>query len=526
MNFLLTVFLMLILLPATTMAQAVDTAAEIQELREKLERLERRLLQEDAEKTQRAAAQKAAIVAEVKKDVLADAAVKKDGALARLIDQTKLGAYGSLRYGTSNLDDLHNTFTFRRFVLTVDSQFAERFRANLELEFERFTQLELEKRTFPDAGGLKTEFAVEGNDKSEISLEQAWVQYDINPWLNFRAGAVLVPLGRFNINHDDNRWDLARRSLVDRGVPVLPAKAAWPELGAGFVGDFSVGDSGKLSYQWYVMNGVALDSELEAIVQTRDGRRDKLEGEVVLRPTRGTFSDDLKTGKAMSTRWAYSPSISDEIAASIYWGRYTPDYLSDQSVFSFAIDGKKTWGPFEIEGQYVNSHWSGVDKVARSFARRALEQSRSTPSAASPDFESEIEFELSQLATRKQGYWMDLRYRFWPDLLSSTFLGRSFANPQLISTLRWEQAWLQGLIKEVDFTGGSLTELKKESRLVNRASFGLTYRPVPLAAFTIAYEYTRTNDGKSLSSVTNYLAPAKDNENAQHAILMGLTFGF
>ena len=35
---------------------------------------------------------------------------------------------------------------------------------------------------------------------------------------------------------DDNRWNIARRSLVDRGVPVLPVKAAWPELGAGFLG--------------------------------------------------------------------------------------------------------------------------------------------------------------------------------------------------------------------------------------------------------------------------------------------------
>jgi hypothetical protein len=130
------------------------------------------------------------------------------------------------------------------------------------------------------------------------------------------------------------------------------------------------------------------------------------------------------------------------------------------------------------------------------------------------------------LAKRKQGYWLDFRYRFWPEFLSDTFLGRRFANPQLIATLRWEQAWLQGLIRELDFTGGALTDLRKESRLVNRSTLGLTYRPAPLAAFTIAYEFTRTNSGKSLSSVTNFLASAKDDENFQHAVLFGLTFGF
>ena len=96
-------------------------------------------------------------------------------------------------------------------------------------------------------------------------MEQAWMQYDIANWLQFRGGAVLVPLGRFNINHDDNRWDLPRRSLVDRGTPVLPTTAAWPELGAGFLGDIPIGNAGKLSYQAYVMNGVTLDSEVEQI---------------------------------------------------------------------------------------------------------------------------------------------------------------------------------------------------------------------------------------------------------------------
>ena len=81
---------------------------------------------------------------------------------------------------------------------------------------------------------------------------------------------MLVPLGRFNLNHDDNRWDLPRRSLVDRGVPVLPV-------------DRGVGRARRrlprrrrrrphdelLNYQAYVVNGVALDFEFEQIAQTR-----------------------------------------------------------------------------------------------------------------------------------------------------------------------------------------------------------------------------------------------------------------
>src|SRR5205809_188441 len=329
---------------------------------------------------------------------MSDAAAKGQSFFGKLMEQTKVGAYGSMRYGTSNLDDLHNTFTFRRLVLTVDSPITERLKAALELEFERFTELEVEKRLFSSSGvGLQQ--AVEATNHSEISLEQAWMQYDIADWFKLRAGAVLVPLGRFNINHDDNRWDLPRRSLVDKGTPVLPTTAAWPELGAGFLGDIPIGNAGKLSYQWYVMNGVALDSEIEQIGQTRAGDTTKLAYEVKLQPSRGTFSDDIKTGKSIGTRWAYSPSLGSEIGASLYWGRYTPDFLPNKPVFSFAIDSKKTWGPFEIEGQYVNTQWSGVRKVAQGLARRAIS---SSSEAEIDDVETEVEFELANLANRKQ----------------------------------------------------------------------------------------------------------------------------
>jgi opacity protein-like surface antigen len=77
----------------------------------------------------------------------------------------------------------------------------------------------------------------------------------------------------------------------------------------------------------------------------------------------------------------------------------------------------------------------------------------------------------------------------------------------------------------LEFSDGVLTEYKSENRLLNRFTLGLTYRPVPLVALQLAYEYTRTNQGKSLSSVTNYL-PARSGEYFQNAVLMGLAFGF
>ena len=145
MQKLIVTSLLLMLISATAFAQESDTRAEIRELREKLERLEKKLAADEAAREKKAAEERIALTEQVKKDVVSEVSTKGQSFFGKLIEQTKVGAYGSMRYGTSNLDDLHNTFTFRRLVLTVDSPIAERLKANLELVFERFTNLNLKK---------------------------------------------------------------------------------------------------------------------------------------------------------------------------------------------------------------------------------------------------------------------------------------------------------------------------------------------------------------------------------------------
>ena len=340
---------LLLAFASSSFAQEKDVAAEIRELREKLERLEKKMASDEAQKAKVAEAEKAAITEQVKQEIKAEASSKGRSYFDRLLEQTKVGGYGSMRYGTSDLDDLNNGFTFRRFVLTVDSAITERLKTNMELEFERFTSLELDKKLTrtSGSGGLTSEVAIEGTTNSEISLEQAWLQYDIADWLKFRSGAVLVPLGRFNINHDDNRWDLPRRSLVDRGVPVLPVTAAWPELGAGFLGDIPIGDTGKLSYQAYVMNGVTLNSEVEQIGQTRSGDTTKLAYEVKLQPSRGTFQTTSKVAKPLAHVGPIVPSSAMILARRFIGGDTLPTSCRINPCFRLPLTAKKLGGPLK-----------------------------------------------------------------------------------------------------------------------------------------------------------------------------------
>jgi hypothetical protein len=490
--------------------RAEDVAGKIQRMERELEGMKREL------QTQKETQQKARAEQEAASKSTAEALYRE------LSQRVKLGAYGSIRYEGSDLNEQKHSFVFRRFVLTTDANIAPRLRAYMELEFERFRKLELEKNLAPADGGLRHEQAIEGTNKSEIAMEQAWLEYNIEDWLNFRGGGILVPLGRFNINHDDNRWDLPRRSLVDRGVPVLPSTSAWDELGFGFLGDVALTEEALLNYQVFVMNGVSLDSEFEEIAQTRDPRRDKVAFEVELSPSTGSFASDVKDSKAVTGRLALSPALGHEIAGSWYYGQYTPDFLGEEDLWAVGVDGRSGYGSFELEGEWVFTRFDGTQRVATNLARTARDQASETSDA---QLETEVEFELANLARSKHGYWLEARYRFWPAFLTDTFLGRSFANPQLVAVLRGEQAWLDGMVEEADFTGGTLTAFETTNRRVDRLTVGLAYRPVPLVVFQLAYEYTQTNTGQSLAGVTNFL-PAGSGEDHVNTVMFGSAFGF
>ncbi len=523
----------LILLASSAHAQATRVTAEekIKELQQQMLDLQRAMQEQMSglqKQMETLKAQQQQELAETKKrqeESLQQVQTAQEEFRAHTLDllgRVKIGGYGSLRYDNSSLDNLHSTFTFRRFVLTTDAKIAPRLRFYLELEYERFRKLELERPVARADGGLEVEEAIEGTDGSEISIEQAWLQYDVADWLSLRGGAVLVPLGRFNLRHDDNLWNLPRRSLVDRGVPVLPSTSAWDELGVGFVGKTPVGERGELDYQFYVLNGVSLDAEVEKVIHTRDPERNRLVAEAKFSPSTGTFANDNKTAKSLTGRIALSPAVGHELAGSFYWGRYTPGYLKDEQVWSLGFDGLTHLGPLDLEWQYIFTRFSGIKNVARSFAQTVKTHEAEIEGE---DLDAEIEFELANLARTKHGYWLEIRYPFWPEALSNSVLGWQFSNPQLVPVLRWEQVWIPSLLEEAEFEDGVLTGFEKVSRFVHRITAGLAYRPTPLVGFTLAYEYTWTNGGKSLADVTNFL-PAKGGEDHAHALLMGMTFGF
>lgn len=440
-----------------------------------------------------------------------------------------IGGYGSIRAESNNLDADQDTFTFRRFVLTGDGKINDRLEAYFELEFERFGAIELEKGASAGSDGFSAGQAIEGTNGSEISMEQAWARYRINDSVNLDMGALLVPLGRFNINHDDNQWNLTRRTLVDRGAPVLPNKAAWPELGLGFSGLVET-RAGLVDYRLYAVNGVNLDFEFEGEVAAEPAGNSTIgvtKFEAGFAPSRGGFSNDLNGNKAITGRLGLLPEPGQEFAVSGYYGRYTPDFMDSESVWSVAVDGLHTFGGFEFEYEVVHTDWGNIDDVAASFARAAVDKEVEAKISAEGGETTEVvsEITLGGLAESRTGYWIEARYPFWPKALDNTFLGRGFGNPSLEPTVRMEQVVVRNRITGIEFSNRQITNLEKEkSSIVNRVTLGLAYRPVPDWVISFATEYTWT-DEQTLAGLTNFI-PAGEDEDSVLAFSTGVAYTF
>ena len=89
---------------------------------------------------------------------------------------------------------------------------------------------------------------VEFEHVKEVYVEQAFLQYEITPWLKFRGGLMLIPMGIINEYHEPSTFNGVERPNLDKYI----VPTTWREIGAGFAGVFP---TAALSYQLYVVNG-------------------------------------------------------------------------------------------------------------------------------------------------------------------------------------------------------------------------------------------------------------------------------
>ncbi|MAE08159.1 MAG: hypothetical protein CL661_05300 [Bacteroidetes bacterium] len=82
----------------------------------------------------------------------------------------------------------------------------------------------------------------------EIYVEQAFLNYSVNTYLQIRGGLMLIPMGIINEYHEPTTFNGVERPLIDKYI----SPTTWREIGVGITG--SVPEL-SLRYQTYLMNG-------------------------------------------------------------------------------------------------------------------------------------------------------------------------------------------------------------------------------------------------------------------------------
>jgi hypothetical protein len=222
-----------------------------------------------------------------------------------------LGGYTEAEYHSFEEPNLGipQGFRMHRTNLFLFSEVADTIRFGSEIEFE-------------------TEFSTAHNTPSsdiEVKVEMAFIDWMLFGELTLRAGAILVPIGRVNVNHDGPVRQFTDRSLVDRFV--IPT--TYTDAGVGLYGDFEIDEALSIGYQGYAINGLNL---------LENGRMPVPVTQVwdLLREGRTGAGGDNNKSPAGVGRLAVQVFDRAEVGGSLYGGTY--DDRNDNLLFIYAGD--------------------------------------------------------------------------------------------------------------------------------------------------------------------------------------------
>jgi hypothetical protein len=203
---------------------------------------------------------------------------------------------------------------FHRFVLLFGHSFSERIKFWSELEVEHA-------------------LVEGGEERGEVALEQAYLDFLVKPWLNFRGGMLLTPIGIINERHEPPSFNGVERPFVE--TLIIPS--TWREMGAGLTGDLGKG----FRYRTYMIS--ALDpTGFSADEGIANGRSDGFNA---------PFRNPATVG-----RLEFSGIRRLTLGLSGYTGvSSSPVVKVTPRVNIFSFDGRYSLGRFDLRGLFASA---------------------------------------------------------------------------------------------------------------------------------------------------------------------------
>lgn len=343
-----------------------------------------------------------------------------------------VGGYASIEF--ENFGNSPSTFDQQRFIINLGAIPHERLIFYSEYEIEHGGP------SAPAGGG-------------EAKVEQAWISYLINNWVNIRGGIVLAPFGRFNLLHDDDIQDLTERPIVSRRI----VPSTWMESGFGLFGEFNLGEAlnlrllpdAYLNYEGYVVNG--LDEDIS---------------DTGMRNAKSSLGFDASNNKAFVGRLGLGLNRNLELGLSSYLGRYGETISTangNDNLVGLGADLNFKRGPFELVGDFAYFDFEDGAMVDQ-------DNSNTSPAVLAPKY--------------MRGFYIEPRFHFWPKFLDNTFLGRGFKDPKFTLVGRYD--WVN-----IGDDGDAGDGDNKETRY----TLGLNYRPIESWVLKLEYQINdRSNE--------------------------------
>lgn len=246
-----------------------------------------------------------------------------------------IGGYAQIDYNQPIVDGQYSNgkLDVHRLVLLFGYQFSEKTKFLTEIEVEHV---------------------------KEIYVEQAFINHEVQPWLNFRGGLMLVPMGITNEYHEPTTYNGVERPNLDSKI----VPTTWREIGAGFTGRI---DNASLKYQAYVMNGF-------------NGYNDggKFRGTDGYRKGRQKGAESFMSSPTLATKFDYYGIPGLKLGLSTYNGKSQSSLYNgldkddaagkakaDSSVIGIAmlgLDARYSKGGFEAKAQLNVSKNTNTDE--------------------------------------------------------------------------------------------------------------------------------------------------------------------
>ncbi len=233
-----------------------------------------------------------------------------------------LKVYGTVTAGKRS--DQNSVIDGQSFELVLSGQPHERLGFFTELEFERAA-------------------TVGGSRGGEVLLEQAYTDLTLKPWLNFRAGVLLLPFGNIERDHYAPLRDVISKPYTS----LVLAPSDWTDNGFGFNGRFMLGNEWFADYQTYVVAGLGNGISERGLRDTRQG-----------------FGVDNNNNKAFVGKFSVQNSNGFTLGFSGYHGAWDDD--SSRYITGYNLDFDWQIGWLELVGEYTNMD---VDRPLAGSAR-------------------------------------------------------------------------------------------------------------------------------------------------------------